>query len=326
MRISIAMATFNGASYLPQQLESLAAQSLLPDELVVSDDNSSDETRDIVLSFADDAPFEVRLLQNDENVGCVENFNRAILACSGDLVFLCDQDDTWYSNKIAAMVEIANEDPDQWLIINDAEIADESLSPKGVTKLGQIRSAGLADSVFIMGCCCVLRRDLIELCMPVPNGYWAHDKWIVKFSEGVGRKRIVEQVLQLYRRHGANESTYITSQTSKVGLWTLLLYEWKGAMSRKRRQTQSDIEESLNQLILFREGVKRALDRANDSLTIEIERFLQQVDEDFSRQRFRTLLRQKSFPFRSLSVIKYWLSGHYRKEAGFKSALRDLMG
>ena len=89
------MATFNGDTYLSPQLQSLARQTLLPHELVVCDDGSTDRTLEIVRAFAADAPFPVRVHRNDEHLGFADNFLKAAVLCGGELIAFCDQDDVW---------------------------------------------------------------------------------------------------------------------------------------------------------------------------------------------------------------------------------------
>src|SRR5262249_10160572 len=99
-KISIALCTYNGAKYLSSQLESYLAQTCLPDEVVVCDDCSQDETVTILNDFAIRAPFPVRILVNDQNLGSTKNFEKSISLCSGEIIFLSDQDDVWMPNKI----------------------------------------------------------------------------------------------------------------------------------------------------------------------------------------------------------------------------------
>ena len=96
------MCTFNGAAFVGEQLESLLRQTRPPDELVVCDDCSSDGTTGIVAEFARRAPFHVRIVPHESNVGITANYEHAISLCSKDLVFLCDQDDIWHADKVAA--------------------------------------------------------------------------------------------------------------------------------------------------------------------------------------------------------------------------------
>ena len=102
LSVSIAMATYNGERFLRDQLDSLAQQTLLPDELVICDDHSTRFTARIARQFSDEAPFQVRLVVNPVNIGFIRNFEKAVSLCRSDLIFLCDQDDYWSADKIEA--------------------------------------------------------------------------------------------------------------------------------------------------------------------------------------------------------------------------------
>src|SRR5258708_37621369 len=99
--LSVAMCTYNGARFLPEQLESIAAQTKLPDELVVCDDRSTDGSVEIIRSFAQRAPFEIRLDINANNLGSTKNFEKAIGLCQGEIIALADQDDVWCPQKLS---------------------------------------------------------------------------------------------------------------------------------------------------------------------------------------------------------------------------------
>src|SRR4030095_5004546 len=99
-RFSIAMCTYNGARYIAEQLESIAAQTYPPGEIIVCDDASTDNTLEIVKDFASRASMPVRVFVNEENSGSTRNFSKAIGLCGGDLIALSDQDDFWLANKL----------------------------------------------------------------------------------------------------------------------------------------------------------------------------------------------------------------------------------
>src|SRR5699024_2733469 len=102
------------------------------------------------------------------------------------------------------------------VLLNDAALTDERLNVAGVTKLGQIRSAGLTDSTFVMGCCITVRKEFLDLILPIPKDFPEHDNWIVNLAEGIGQKKIVAKVLQFYRRHENNESNFIANQLKEI--------------------------------------------------------------------------------------------------------------
>src|SRR5712671_3439525 len=122
------MCTYNGSAYLSEQLQSLAGQTRPPDELVVSDDQSNDgRTREIIEAFARDSPFKVRLSTNNQTLGSKRNFAIAIGRCTGDIIFLCDQDDVWRSDKLARIEKTFKSNPATGLVFSDAEVVDEDL-------------------------------------------------------------------------------------------------------------------------------------------------------------------------------------------------------
>ena len=131
LSLSIALASYNGERYIAEQLDSIARQTRLPDELIISDDASSDATPAIVRDFAQRALFPVRVLQNSERAGSTRNFEIAIRACKGDIIFLCDQDDVWYPDKISLVEERFINDPGAGAVFTDADVVDENLHPIG---------------------------------------------------------------------------------------------------------------------------------------------------------------------------------------------------
>ena len=103
-RISIALCTYNGGAFLPEQLASLAGQRLPPHEIVVFDDGSDDQTRDVLERFKDNNPcLDVRIEVNPRRLGPAGNFERAIAACRGEIIALCDQDDVWMPDKLTVI-------------------------------------------------------------------------------------------------------------------------------------------------------------------------------------------------------------------------------
>ena len=125
-KISIALATYNGAAYLKEQLESYCSQTQLPDELVVCDDCSTDETIRILEKFIQDAPFEVQICKNQINLGVTKNFEKAVSLCTGDYIFLSDQDDIWLADKIKVLTEVLNRHTNAGAAFCNATMCDET--------------------------------------------------------------------------------------------------------------------------------------------------------------------------------------------------------
>ena len=127
--LSIAMCTFNGTDYLPEQLDSIVKQIRLPDELIVCDDNSTDMTLQILNKFREIAPFQVKIYNNIERLGPTKNFEKAINLCKGDIIILSDQDDVWLPHKIEKSEHIFKSNSDIGYVFSNAILFDENMSP-----------------------------------------------------------------------------------------------------------------------------------------------------------------------------------------------------
>jgi glycosyltransferase involved in cell wall biosynthesis len=205
------MTTYNGARYLPAQLASFAAQSRLPDELVACDDGSTDETVALLEAFAETVPFDVRVVRNAENLGHERNFAQAVDLCSGDIIFLADQDDAWNADKLAQVERAMDDDPATLLFVNDVMITDGALVPTGRTVLEQTHAAGVLGAnmkSLTLGCATAFRSRLRVLVSPIPPLEYGHDSWVHEFTEMLGSRRVLPRVLQLYRRHDDNVSNW----------------------------------------------------------------------------------------------------------------------
>jgi glycosyltransferase involved in cell wall biosynthesis len=128
-KISIAMAVYNGERFIREQLESFASQTRLPDELIISDDASSDRSMEMVREFARRAPFPVRILANLSNLGCTRNFERAIRECNGDIIITSDFDDVWYPDRLRAAEAALAAAPQCGIAVCRFCRVDEALQP-----------------------------------------------------------------------------------------------------------------------------------------------------------------------------------------------------
>jgi glycosyltransferase involved in cell wall biosynthesis len=319
MRISIAMATYNGAKYLQEQLDSFVAQTRLPDELVVCDDVSSDETMEILQRFADGAPFEVRIVRNTQNLGFVRNFEKAMRKCSGDIILLSDQDDVWFPEKIAIVQKEFLDDPMIMSTINDMVITDADLKHQNVTQLDNIRSTGFGEHRFIAGCCQALRKNFLDTLYPFPAPEFTHDGWLSDMSVSFGVRKLIDKPLQFYRRHGLNASHWQLSKVHKVSLLKTVLEAglaspiegWTLYVERNRIHQTFIIQ---NRLEFERIGLAERVEPTLRQLRSEAEVFKNRIHL-LSLPRYR----------RWLSVIGFWGRGGYHRFAGWKSAVKDMI-
>lgn len=214
MKLSIALCTYNGSPHLVEQLNSLAAQTRLPDELVVCDDLSTDDTVTILNRFASSAFFPVRVFVNDVNLGSTKNFERAISLCTGDIIFLCDQDDVWQPNKLARVAAAFAADKDIGLVASDAEVLNPTGDPVGrrlwadlpfTQAMLRAVEAGAGPQHWlryntITGATAAFRADLRSVILPIP-ACWVHDGWIAFLTAAVARVRLIPEPLIGYRTH-----------------------------------------------------------------------------------------------------------------------------
>ncbi len=219
--VSVALCTHNGQAFLPVQWESLRQQTWLPDELIICDDRSTDGTLALLETLAADAPFRVRIEQNSTQLGYNRNFEQVLSLCSGDLIFLCDQDDAWLPEKISTMVDFMVDNPSVQIAFCNARIADEQLNtlPGFFWERVQFDEAAqtrwlsgeamdvLLEGNRMMGCASVIRRTFLPLALPFPSvipGY-IYDGWLALLAAGINAVQFIEKPLQLYRTHASQQ-------------------------------------------------------------------------------------------------------------------------
>lgn len=324
--ISVAMATWNGADYLPEQLESLAKQDLLPSELVVRDDGSTDSTLDVLAEFAARAPFEVRVSRNPSNMGVSATFQKAIAECRGDIIFLCDQDDYWAPDKIRRVVETFESHPGSKVVLNDKIIADARLNPSNATMLGNMRGSGVPDIAFIAGCCSAHRREWLSVAMPIPAEMPYHDWWMIVLAHQLGIAHVLDEPLQLYRRHGSNASAHPLYSDRPLSQWDRLRSELSAVLRGRSPALEAFWEQELHD---HEQLARRIEERQAELAALGLER---QAAESLARLKRRNGVAQARIDVskaprlrRPAPIWRLWKSGGYRNFSGWKSALKDLL-
>ena len=201
--ISVCMASYNGEKYIREQIDSVLPQLGPADELIVSDDGSSDRTAAIVESYGDP---RIRLLHGSFH-SPVFNFENALKAAQGDVIFLCDQDDIWKPDKVAVtLAALADHD----CVVSDAAVVDAErrvLAPSFMEQRGS-RPGQLANLIRnrYLGCCMAFNRKILDAALPFPKDIPMHDIWIGAVAERFGKPVFLHRVLMEYRRHGDNAS------------------------------------------------------------------------------------------------------------------------
>lgn len=215
--LSVAMGTYNGSRFLPEQLDSIAKQDLPPDELVICDDGSTDTTAQIVSEFARSVPFEVRFVQNPTCLGIAKNFEKAIMLCRGELIALCDQDDLWNPQKLARCVEVLVRDNNLGGVFSDAELIDDHSALLGRRLWPSVpfrpRKDRLTSAEFVRlllkqdvvtGATLVFRSELRGSIVPIPAS-WLHDAWAAWMLALYSFVGFIREPLMRYRIHPAQQ-------------------------------------------------------------------------------------------------------------------------
>lgn len=186
--ISVCIATYNGERFLKEQLDSILCQLSKDDEIIISDDGSTDKTLEIIDSYNDNR-IKVFHHQKDEILSKVtqgrnfyfatQNFANALSKVSGDYVFLSDQDDIWLQNKVSRCLELLNKND---VIVHNYQVVDVN---GNLTKEQQFSKNPLHKSVFanimdshFRGCCMAFKSDILKKCLPIPVNVIGHDYWI----------------------------------------------------------------------------------------------------------------------------------------------------
>lgn len=217
------LCTRNGAEFLGPQVASILAQDPAPDEIVVGDDASTDDSLAVIRALVDAHRAAGRALdlvveRHDPPLGVVANFADALARATGDLVALSDQDDVWMPGKLRAAVDAFAADPALLLVHSDARLVDGAGTPLGLTLLDALEAtaserAGLerGDGLGVLlrrnlvtGATVVLRRDLVAVATPFP-AEWVHDEWLAAIAAATGGVRLLPAPLIDYRQHGGNQ-------------------------------------------------------------------------------------------------------------------------
>ena len=198
--ISIAMATYNGEKYLKEQLESIYAQTYKNIEVIVTDDCSTDKTVEILKQYA--ASYQLKYFVNEQNLGYVKNFEKAISLCSGDFIALSDQDDIWETDKLEVLL---NKIGSNLLIHSDCSIIDnQSNMIKPYWKEKNLYHTDFRTLLFknvVTGCTVLFNKDLLNGALPFPEGIAYHDWWLALYAAKHDRITYTSKCLTQYRQH-----------------------------------------------------------------------------------------------------------------------------
>ena len=320
------MCTFNGERYLPEQLESFAKQTRPPDEVVICDDQSSDNTLALIRQFA--AAFRVRVESNAQQLGSMKNFEKAIGLCAGDIIVLADQDDVWLSNKLQCLEAEFERAPEVGLVFSDAELIDDEGQGLGrrlweQIGLGDTERArlnggnGLIDllrGATATGATLAFRAKYKSLILPIPENLTViHDAWIALIVSCVARVLPLDQPLVQYRQHPLQQVGPRRRLTAPGGLGAVVAGQAGDAASRANPYDAT--------LTLARAASARLTEVSRE---FDGQRAKRQLGAMIKHLEARAHLTQSLVPrmplvLRELLTLRYW-----RFSNGISSAVKDL--
>lgn len=227
--ISVAMTTYNGERYVEKQVRTLLEQTLVPDEIIICDDGSTDATIRILERLAGENSC-ISLHKNTKNLGYRRNFKQAVSLTRGEYVFLCDQDDEWYPEKLEVMVRIMKEKGlkalccDFRLIGPDSEPVEKStfyihpfIRKAKEESLSPIRFGNLVYGNILQGCTCCFTEEVREKYLQLSNTDVDHDHQIMFVAALLGDVCFYKHPLIGYRIHTGN-AIGLTAKTEETGI------------------------------------------------------------------------------------------------------------
>ena len=322
MKSSVVLCTYNGAHFLGEQLHSLLTQTVLPDEIIIQDDQSEDDTWCQLQQFAEQALHQgvsVHLFRNPRNLGYVKNFETALQKSSGEIIFLADQDDIWHPDKLERYLAQFTQRPDLGLLHSDADLVDGNARPMGhrlfeVLRVTREELAAIhCGDVFpcllrrnlMTGATMAIRRKVLDLALPVEEG-WIHDEWLAVIAAAAMQVDCLEWSSMGYRQHENNQIG-----ARKAG--------WRDNLRRLVRLRRYHIR----QLCIRMECLRQRLRQLPADMVSPA--YLACLDERIEHGRHRAAM-PDSLPARLKLIRAETGRKHYRKFAsGWKSIAVDIL-
>lgn len=261
MKISVALPTYDGEKFLSSLLYSIAAQTYPINELIICDDASKDQTLDLVRDFSrNNCNFEIKLVANRHNLGIVKNISKTIRLCTGQFIFLADQDDIWENYKVETILNEYKYSRCEYLISN-MSIIDSFDNEQDTTWVDYREKVfGLSRSYHMNGCAVGATKRFLNACLPIPPGK-GHDVWFAYCARKLNTRKYLNEPLMKYRVHtaGLSSKNYIDSiqqasdrQISAKAQQELKIYNYHGKSLFLRKIRTIIVRKSLLNLFLVK--------------------------------------------------------------------------
>ena len=329
--LSIALCTYNGSKFLREQLQSLANQTLLPFEVVITDDCSTDNTISIIQEFA--KVLNIKIFANDFPLKVTKNFEKAVSLCSGDIILMCDQDDIWHPDKLAKISQYFQDNPNQLAVFSDADLVDEkgeslyknfwSVVRFHKFQIQQFKEGNVVELLLAgnrtAGCMMSFRKELIEKIVPFPTHIplMIHDNWITIVAAMMDSFGLIDEKLISYRQHSLQQ---IGIREKEVGKTVSL----KNRFSRPRNEKLAPFLEKRDYFCVLKDALLERMYSNNHNF--------KHLDNVINYYEIRGTL--SSFHLaRFFPVVNLLLKGDYHRykdqeaswKAPFVAALGDLL-
>ncbi len=220
-RISVCIATYNGSKYISTQLSSILQQLDSSDEVIISDDGSTDKTIDMVKGFHDE---RIKIIDGPQKGSPTANFENTLSFAKGEYIFFADQDDVWKSDKVNTCLKYLEKYD---CIVSDATVVDGNMNvmSDSFVKLNHTKS-GRWYNLFVkngyLGCCMAFRKKIIDTAVPFPPNTPMHDIWIGNVAAFNFKFKFIPEKLILFRRHGGTNSS--TARKSKYSMFRKIMF------------------------------------------------------------------------------------------------------
>jgi glycosyltransferase involved in cell wall biosynthesis len=336
-RISVAMATYNGADHVAEQLASIARQHRLPDELVVADDMSNDQTVALLRSFSATSPFLVRVLEQPARVGTAANFEAAIRETTGDVVALCDQDDVWLPEKLRSIEEVFLRLPEIAMVFTNASCVTETLDDLGYTTFDAVGFGSAERSAFcgprgwqfllgrpsVPGSSLAFRATYKPLLLPLPElvrqpdeRTLIHDGWIAVCLVAAGPVAWIDLPMLLYRQHPGQQRGLAPPGPGHPATVMRRRLDARGSLEKRQRLWQA--RATRLEVVVSRLRARADAYPELHDIAIEGDAELAHLEalSELPASRLRRVWR----------VLSEWRTGRYKRfSSGVRSALADLV-
>lgn len=278
--ISLVLATYNGEKYILEQLDSIMNQELLPEEIIIIDDCSIDETYEILISY-DFREIKVQIIKNERNLGPIANFKKGINLATGDFIALCDQDDVWLPHKLKLSLEaillLNQEKP--CMVYSDLTLVDENMSvlSDSLHKLWKVNPkyydlSFISFSNIVTGCTILFNKKMQKELRYMPTNIIMHDYWMGLIGYSFGEVKYMNETTILYRSHHS-------SVTSKE----------RNSFFEDMKNSKKNIKNQVDQIELFRKVYKNRFSTENEKV---FETFLKLSTKPYFIQRVYMKLRK----------------------------------